>query len=727
MTCGCTDKKLNSKRLNLEDMKNMSMDEIIKLYREGYRLENAGPDIVSNIIPEIKSMIVAVPSVQDITGFVYPTPTYGGEVYTLWNNAGSCGWIRLEVGDTDNNIVFNTKNLCANPRTVPLLYKSVSYFTGPIMEAFGRMYTCATTSNDSCSQTACTTETPSCTPGSITSTGAGLITPLPLYTSAVPNPPTNVQVTPGDRQLIFSWTLSNFVDPNYNMGVFDYYISLSGPDGTPPERAGHVMRNVTSYTFSNLTNGATYTFEIRAITRCDIPSSIASKTGVPTGPVTGTIHFTVQTNDGGPRNGFAIYLDGSPTPAGTTDTNGVYDATVSATPSGTPHTYRISKQWYTDKTGGPVTVIAGQTINVSEIMNRQTGTIHFVVTSGGTPLSGATVNVNGTDRGTTDTNGIFDVPGLYMNYSHQYMISKTYFSTASGTVILDSTPKAQAVSMTRQTGTIHFAVTSGGTPLPNVAISVDTVYRGTTLGDGTLDVSNLDMGISHPYTATLTNYNPASRSVLLDTSPKTEMIAMTLSSTTGTIHFVVTSGGSPLGGVSISVDSGTPGFTNSSGVLDVSGLAMDTTHSYTATKVNYNPADGIVLLNTTPKTVSISMTPSTSGTGSIRFHINCAGSPCQGAQIWIVGINKGQTGIDGTLLLTNLPVGGLNYTVKKSGYQDAPGTVIVVEATTTDANPITLTTQVVQAGAGGAEMIVIVGLAIGAIYVATRKSKPLTP
>lgn len=42
MPCGCADKKLN-----LEDMKNMSVDDIVRLYKDGYRLEGMSNDLPS--------------------------------------------------------------------------------------------------------------------------------------------------------------------------------------------------------------------------------------------------------------------------------------------------------------------------------------------------------------------------------------------------------------------------------------------------------------------------------------------------------------------------------------------------------------------------------------------------------------------------------------------------------------------------------------------------------
>lgn len=112
-------------------------------------------------------------------------------------------------------------------------------------------------------------------------------------------------------------------------------------------------------------------------------------------------------------------------------------------------------------------------------------------------------------------------------------------------------------------------------------------------------------------------------------------------------------------------------------------------------------------------TINVTLDPIESGTGSVKFFSNPVG-----AHIWIGEDDKGAT-IDTGLLVTNLQPGILTFTAKLEGYQDKTDTVTVVADTTT--NKIVTLTSIAQAGIGGAGILLMAGLAIGAIYMATRK------
>lgn len=80
------------------------------------------------------------------------------------------------------------------------------------------------------------------------------------------------------------------------------------------------------------------------------------------------------------------------------------------------------------------------------------GTLHFSVTSSGLPLEGASISVDGTNRGVTNALGILDVPNLTIGVSHTYTASKSGYNSVSSSVILDSTPKTVPVPMTTTGG-----------------------------------------------------------------------------------------------------------------------------------------------------------------------------------------------------------------------------------------------------------------------------------
>lgn len=138
---------------------------------------------------------------------------------------------------------------------------------------------------------------------------------------------------------------------------------------------------------------------------------------------------------------------------------------------------------------------------------------------------------------------------------------------------------------------------------------------------------------------------------------------------------------------------------------------------------------GIVSGYTTPsqKTVNVEVDKTTyvmgvytiiSTTGSVRFHTNP-----DTAEVWSGGILLGTTDSSGILLVSNLPTGNLDFIIKKIGYNDSPTQIITVGVNSIiDVSLITLSPIVVTAGFGGIGMIMMVGIAIGAIYNATKKN-----
>jgi hypothetical protein len=104
-------------------------------------------------------------------------------------------------------------------------------------------------------------------------------------------------------------------------------------------------------------------------------------------------------------------------------------------------------------------------------------------------------------------------------------------------------------------------------------------------------------------------------------------------------------------------------------------------------------------------------------TGSIRFHTN----PGM-AEVWSGVTLLGTTDYSGVLLVSNLPIGNFNFVIKKTGYDNSSiQTITIVDNTIVNTSLITLSLTVAQAGFGGAGMIIIAGLAFGAMYSSAKK------
>jgi len=97
--------------------------------------------------------------------------------------------------------------------------------------------------------------------------GAGVLTAGPAYAAVAPDPPTNVVATPGDASATVSWT-----PPAFDGGspITSYKIAVQ-----PGTQFGSASGTETSGVVSNLTNGVTYTFTVRA-TNAEGLTSVAS-------------------------------------------------------------------------------------------------------------------------------------------------------------------------------------------------------------------------------------------------------------------------------------------------------------------------------------------------------------------------------------------------------------------------------------------------------------------
>ncbi len=99
-------------------------------------------------------------------------------------------------------------------------------------------------------------------------------------------------------------------------------------------------------------------------------------------------------------------------------------------------------------------------------------------------------------------------------------------------------------------------------------------------------------------------------------------------------------------------------------------------------------------------------------TGSVRFHT----SP-DTAEVWTGTTLLGTTDSSGILLVPNLPVGNIDFVIKKSGYFDSPiHTITVIVGSIIDTPLIILSPKVAIAGFGDIGMIMIAGIAIGNIF-----------
>ncbi|MDD3813320.1 MAG: PEGA domain-containing protein [Desulfocapsaceae bacterium] len=98
------------------------------------------------------------------------------------------------------------------------------------------------------------------------------------YNNITPPAPTGLTVTPGNGALTLQW---NTVDDPTGGEVFAYYIAIL--DAGTPVSTGHVEAGLRNVTIGGLTNGKSYSIEVKAVSHNNFASAAATKSGTPVG------------------------------------------------------------------------------------------------------------------------------------------------------------------------------------------------------------------------------------------------------------------------------------------------------------------------------------------------------------------------------------------------------------------------------------------------------------
>ncbi len=289
-----------------------------------------------------------------------------------------------------------------------------------------------------------------------------------------------------------------------------------------------------------------------------------------------------------------------------------------------------------------------------------------------------------------------------------YIDSLTQTVTISADTIVDAPLIILSPSIT--TGSIRFHTNPGTADIwSGTTLLGTTDYLGILLKSNLL-IGNLDfvikkIGYNNSPTQTIT--------VIENAIVDAQLINLSPAIVTGSIRFHTNPG-------TAEVWSGTTllGTTDYLGILLISNLPVGDLN-FVIKKTGYedSPTQTITVVENiivdTPL-VSLSVTIAT---GSIMFHTDPTES-----EVWSGTTLLGTTDYLGILLVSNLPVGDLDFVIKKTGYNDSPiQTVIIINNIVIYSPLITLSRMIEQAGFGSAGIIIMAGLAIGAMYQSTSR------
>jgi uncharacterized membrane protein len=329
--------------------------------------------------------------------------------------------------------------------------------------------------------------------------------------------------------------------------------------------------------------------------------------------------------------------------------------------------YTVTKEGYNSESDIFTIIGSNLTINVimTPVINYYDVTFH--VTSGGSNIEGALVNI-GSQSFLTDSDGI--AVFTLLNGTYNYSVTKPLFNTVTGTFTVSGSNLYIEIDLVVTTYDITFHVTSAGANLEGALVTVGT-QQVTTNASG-IAVFSLPDG-NYTYTITKTNYITQSGPLTVAGAPQTIEINMPLDTQVVTFHIVSTGGG--LAGVNVTCNGQTV-------VTDANGNAVfnlfNGTYDYIAEKPGYITLTGSITVNNAPLIKNLIMFPIT-----VTFVVTNNSQPIQDAVVTLTGFPPLTTPANGTVVFSVVPNGTYAWTVTHPDYGLAEGDVTVNNANVT--------------------------------------------
>jgi|GEM_PF-3414229 len=322
--------------------------------------------------------------------------------------------------------------------------------------------------------------------------------------AAAPTTPANLVATPGDGQVVLTWSLG----PK-SAAVQKYYIQHDNPNTTID--TGSVG---TFYTVSGLTNGVEYTFSVAALNKDGISSYTSGVVATPviSGSVPGAptlvsatpngdqsleIIWTAPADNGGDSiTNYEIGYNPQGGASGTTDVGNVTSATLTGLVNGTQYGIKVRAQngvgYSTDSNGLAATPVAGVTAPEAPTLGVLTpgnGVVQVAwvapVDNGGEVITDYTISYTlqeGSEQ-TVNTNGItspYQITGLTNGVEYTIKIAAENseglgdYSTTNTSTPFSVPENPTNLSLTSGDGTVGIswaAPASNGSPITDYTIS----------------------------------------------------------------------------------------------------------------------------------------------------------------------------------------------------------------------------------------------------------------
>jgi gliding motility-associated-like protein len=310
-------------------------------------------------------------------------------------------------------------------------------------------------------------------------------------------------------------------------------------------------------------------------------------------------------------------------------------------------------------------------------------TVSFTVKdAGGVPVAGATVDLRG-NKALSDANGVATFTHIFPGTNMLYLATKDGYHNATGTISVATANVAKNITLTAVGSPVYTVTFTTKDASGKILEGITVTFNGqtqTSSWEGLAVFKDVAPGTNLPYSAAKVPLS-ASGSLNVSSADVAQTIVLTSSSSpapTYTVTFTVKDAANTLmSGASITFNEQTV-VSNASGVASFTNVSAGTNLAYTAKKTGYNDATSTLNVGSTNVAQTIQLTAVSSPTYTVTFTVkDAANAPVSGASVTF----KGQTvasNTSGVATFTNIAAGtNLPYDAKKSGYNNASGTLTV--------------------------------------------------
>lgn len=507
-----------NKTLGLYHLKNMHIDDIIRLYKLGYRLDFSPYEIdkISNIINivynnisyidnidniNIKNLAVANPTVISSTGFRTEEES---TALVLFDNRGGRGYIRIH-GLSDDSLLTDNVTGCFDP-TVTLLNLAVLNFPKRLRSVEISIFRCVEEAQN------CDATPPKCLQEILSQPPVTAM--MRTKSDIIPSSPEPLTVKPGNGLIDIKWSEIT----NATIFAFGIRILFEGSE----IQSGFVPASVRSVTILQLVPDRTYTVEVSGLSESNIKGEVASIEVLVPITTTASTNFII-TGPQGRVEGASIIVDG--VEKGITDINGELNVlNLISSAEGTPHEYLITKEELNNRVG-TITSFPGISSIENVTMTRFTpgrGTVIYRVICGGKACEGAYVGFQGIVRGATNKEGILISENLTPGIAIPITAWTPGTLTANPSVdVIENTTTRSPLIVLRPgdpaLGIIVFTmIDQFGKPVQGAQVTADTKAFFITRADGVSLDDKMPIGFKYSYLITRAGFDQIRGEINLD-------------------------------------------------------------------------------------------------------------------------------------------------------------------------------------------------------------------